>query len=84
MNFVAKEFGVTTQEIKGGSRRRDISKVRSVFCYVCVSQFGLTGKRLSEALEMSPVAIYLASARGEALVNRTDHFQESLELNLNN
>ena len=84
MNFIAKEFGVTTEEIEGRSRGRDISEPRSALCYVCMSQFGVTEKRVSEALEMSPAAVSLASARGEAFVSRTDHFQKSLNLYLNN
>jgi hypothetical protein len=68
----------------GGSRRRGISKARAAFCYVCMTRFGVTGKRLSHALEMSPTAIYLASMRGEAFVNRADHFQKALDRYLNN
>jgi len=84
IHFIAKALGVTSEEIKGGSRRRGISKARAALCYVCMTQFGVTGKELSQALEMSPTAIYLASVGGEAFVNQAGHFQKSLHRYLNN
>ena len=43
LDFIGKELGVTIEEILGGGRRREISKARSIFCYVCLRRLGLTG-----------------------------------------
>jgi putative transposase len=52
LDFIGREFGVRREEILGGGRRREISKARSVFCYVCLKELGLTGRRLSEVLKL--------------------------------
>jgi hypothetical protein len=84
IDFIAKKLGVTREEIRGRSRRRDISKARSAFCYVCMAHLGVTGKRLSESLEMSPAAIHFASVRGEVFMKRNDSFQKTVAHYLNN
>ena len=47
LDFIEKEMGVTREEILGGGRRRGISEVRSVFCYLCLKKLGMTGRQLS-------------------------------------
>ena len=84
LGFIGKELGVTREEILGGSQRREISKARSVFCYVCLRRLGLTGRQLSEALQISPGGIHFASARGEAFVRKNDDLEKSLKNYLNN
>jgi hypothetical protein len=80
MDFIANELGVTREEIKGGSRRRNISKARSAFCYVCLTQLGMTEKRLPDALQVSPAGIHLAFMRGEVFVNGNEKFQQPLAI----
>ncbi|MDI7260248.1 MAG: hypothetical protein QME90_10040 [Thermodesulfobacteriota bacterium] len=84
LDFIGKELGVTREEILGGGRRREISMVRSVFCYMCLRRLGLTGKQLSEALQVSPAGVHLASVRGEAFVRESGEFEKSLTNYLNN
>jgi hypothetical protein len=84
LDFIGREFGVRREEILGGGRRREISKARSVFCYVCLKELGLTGRRLSEALAVTPAGVHLASARGEVFVMGDGAFRKSLEDYLNN
>ena len=84
LDFIGKKLGATREEILGGGRRREISRARSVFCYVCLRRLGLTGRQLSEALQMSPGAVHFASVRGEALVREIDDFEQSLTSYLNN
>jgi hypothetical protein len=84
LDFIGGEFGVRREEIIGGGRRREISKARSVFCYVCLKELGLTGRRLSEALGVTPAGVHLASVRGEAFVMREGRFEKSLRSYLNN
>jgi hypothetical protein len=84
LDFIGREFGVRREEILGGGRRREISKARSVFCYVCLRELGLTGRRLSEALGVTPAGIHFASVRGEAFVVGDWKFEKSLRSYLNN
>jgi len=84
LDFIGKEFGVRREEILGGGRRREISKARSVLCYVYLKELGLTGRRLSEVLGVTPAGVHLAYVRGEAFVMRDGEFETSLRSYLNN
>jgi len=84
LEFIGKEMGVTREEILGGGRRREISQARSVFCYVCLRRVGLTGRQLSEALQMSPGGVHFASVRGETFVRENGDLEKSLTSYLNN
>ena len=84
LDFIGKEMGVMREEILGGGRRKEISRARSVFCYVCLRRLGLTGRQLSEALQVSPGGIHFASVRGEALVRENVNLEKSLKNYLNN
>jgi len=75
---------VTIEEVLVGGRRREISKARSIFCYVCLRRLGLTGRQLSEALQMSPGGVHFASVRGEAFVRENGDLENSLTNYLNN
>lgn len=84
LDFIEKEMGVMREEILGGGRRKEISRARSVFCYVCLRRLGLTGRQLSEALQVSPGGIHFALVRGEALVRENVNLEKSLKNYLNN
>jgi len=84
LGFIGREMGVTREEILGRGRRREISKARSVFCYVCLRRLGLTGRQLSEALGVSPGGVHSASVRGEAFVRENSGLEKSLTSYLNN
>jgi hypothetical protein len=84
LGFIGKELGVTREEILGGGRRSEISKARSIFCYVCLRRLGLTRRPLSEALQMRPVGAHFASVRGEALLKENGDLVSSLTNYLNN
>jgi len=84
LEFIGRELGVRREEILGGGRRREISKARSVFCYVSLKELGLMGRRLSEALGVTPAGVHLASVRGEAFVMGDGKFRKSLRSYLNN
>ena len=84
MEIIGREFGVRREEVLGGGRRRETSKARSVFCYVCLKELGLTGSRLSEVLGVTPAGVHLASVRGEAFLMGNRKFEKSLRSYLNN
>ena len=54
------------------------------FCYAFLTQLGVTGRRLSEALQVSPAGVHFAFMRGEVFVNGNEKFQKSLAIYLNN
>jgi hypothetical protein len=83
MDFIGREMGVRREEIIGESRRREISEARSVFCYVCLRRLGLSGRQLSEALQISPGGIHSASVRGEGFVRENAELEKSLTCYLN-
>ena len=84
LDFIGGELGVRREEVLGGGRRREISKARSVFCYVCLRELGLTGRQLSKTLGVTPAGVHLASVRGEAFVMGDSKFENSLRSYLNN
>ncbi len=84
LGLIGKEMGVTREEILGRGRRREISKARSVFCYVCLRRVELTGRQLSEALQMSPGGVRSASVREEGFARENDDLEKSLTSYLNN
>jgi len=68
MGRAAKEFGVTVEEITGGSQRWAVCGARSVFCYLASRDLGLTGRELSRMLHLTPAAIHYAVIRGQKLL----------------
>jgi len=68
INLVGKKFGVTGEEIVGGSQRQTASTARSVFCHLGSRELGLTGRELSRAFGLTPAAIHYAVVRGESFL----------------
>jgi chromosomal replication initiation ATPase DnaA len=84
MSFIGKEFGVTREEIAGGSQRQAANRARSVFCYLGVKELGLTGRELSRALGLTPAAIHYAIVRGENFLKEDKEIEEGLNKYLKN
>lgn len=84
LEFIGKEFGVSKEEIMGGGRRREISLARSVFCYVLLRRLGMTGRQLSETLQMTPAGVHFASSSGEIFVRDNSILEKSLKNYLTN
>jgi hypothetical protein len=84
LEFIGKEFRVSKEEIIGGGRRREISLARSVFCYVSLRTLELTGRQLSEALQITPAGVHFASLRGEVFVRDNSAWEKSLKIYLTN
>jgi chromosomal replication initiation ATPase DnaA len=84
MGFIGKKFGVTKEEIIGGSQRGAVSKARSVFCYLGSGDLGLTGRELSQAIGLTPAAIHHAIARGEKALRKDEEVEEGLVRYLKN
>ncbi len=84
MGFIGKKFGVTQEEIIGGSRRQAVGRARSVFCYSGSRNLGLTGRELSQAVSLTPAAIHYAIARGEKILREDKEVEKGLVRYLNN
>ena len=84
MGFIGKNFGVTREEIAGGSQGKTASRARSVFCYLGVKELGLTGRELSRASGLTPAAIHYAVVRGENFLKEDKEVEEGLNKYLKN
>jgi putative transposase len=84
LHFIGQQFGVTKEEIQGGSQRRVVARARSVFCYVGTRRLGLTGIELSQVLGLTPAAINYAVARGENLLRENKEVKEGMTKYLKN
>jgi putative transposase len=78
INLIGKKFGVTGEEIIGGSQRQTASRARSVFCYLGSRELGLTGRELSRAFGLTPAAIHYAVVRGESFLKENKETGEGL------
>jgi len=84
MALISKKFGVTKEEIIGGSQRRAVSRARSVFCYLGSRDLGLTGRELSQTIGLTPAAIHYAIVRGEKALREDKEVEEGLVRYLKN
>jgi len=78
INLVGKKFGVTGEEIIGGSQGQKASKARSVFCYLGSRELGLTGRELARAFGLTPAAIHYAVVRGESFLKENKEVRAGL------
>ena len=78
LRYIGRQFGVTKEEIQGGSQRRVVARARSVFCYVGTRRLGLTGVELSRALGLTPAAINYAVARGKEFLEEKEEEEERM------
>jgi putative transposase len=78
INLVGKKFGVTGEEIIGGSQGQKASKARSVFCYLGSRELGLTGTELARAFGLTPAAIHYAVVRGETFLKENEGVGDGL------
>ena len=65
---VGNHFCVNVQELKSGSRSRDIVKARSVLCCLGVRDLGLTCAMMAKALRISPSAVSKSIVRGRSIL----------------
>ncbi|MBI2061578.1 MAG: transposase [Nitrospirae bacterium] len=63
---VCREMGVSAEAVLGGSRRRDVSRVRAVVAYVWTEHLGRSGRALAQALGVRPVSIWHGARRAGA------------------
>jgi chromosomal replication initiation ATPase DnaA len=64
IRFIGKKFGVTGEEIIGGSQRWTVAEARSVFCYLGSRELGITRTELSRALGLTPAGIHKSCPSG--------------------
>jgi REP element-mobilizing transposase RayT len=71
-------WGITVEELCGGSRRRVISQARAVTASVAVQSFGLPMAEVARTLGVSPVAICRSLPRSKMLLSSRGLSQEDL------
>ncbi len=78
IDVIGKKFGVTREEMVGGSQRQAASKARSVFCYLGSRELGLAERELSRSLSLTPAAIHYAVVRGESFLKENKEVGEEI------
>ena len=67
---VTDAFSIDKEELYSGSRKKAISEARSVFCYWCVRELGVSMTTIAQQLGITQPAVGYAVDRGKTLVNR--------------
>ena len=60
-------FGISRKELYSGSRKKPISRARSVFCYWCVRELGESMTSIAKRLGLTQPAVGYAVDRGERI-----------------
>ena len=68
---VSKEFSIQPKLIASKSRQRNLSRARSIVCWLTVDKLDENGKKVAQVLGMSPSAVSKALLRGRE-DNRSD------------
>jgi putative transposase len=63
-------FGINTEELYSGCRKKIVSEARSVFCYWCVRELGESMTSLAKQLGLTQPAVGYAVDRGNKNVNK--------------
>ena len=69
IDTVSKAFGVSSEQLKSGSRRRTIAQARSVVACVAVRTHGYKGVEVAEALSLSSPTVSRNIEKGEFLID---------------
>jgi len=62
---VTKQTGVTESELRAGSRRRNVSRARGIFCRAAVTQLGVSGAEVARFLGVTTSAVNRAVGAAE-------------------
>jgi len=68
---VAKHYGIETEDLTSGTRKRHIAEARSVVCYVAVNKLKQSCEEVAKFLTISPSAVCKAISRGKAIIQET-------------
>jgi putative transposase len=63
-------FEVEKDELYSGSRKKDVSEARSVYCYLCVKELGESMTDLARSLGLSQPAVGYAVERGKRIAEK--------------
>ena len=69
---VSGHFGVDSEDLKSGSKARNVAKARAVLCYVGVRKVGLTSASVAKELGMSPSAVSKLIVRAKQVSGHED------------
>jgi putative transposase len=69
---VSGHFGVDSEDLKSGSKARNVAKARAVLCYVGMGKVGLTSASVAKELGMSPSAASTLIVRAKQVSGHED------------
>ena len=64
---IAQHFGVDTDDLRSGTKTRNVVKARAVLCYLAIRKLGKAAVELARELNISPSAASKSVTRGRAL-----------------
>ena len=67
MASIAHHFGVHLDDLRRGTKTRQVVKARAALCCLAVRKLGATAVELARGLNISPSAVSKSVARGQAL-----------------
>jgi len=63
---VAKVFSIDEDILRSASKRRGVSRARSILCYIAVNRLMLSGVEVAEELNLSPSTVSKSAIKGQA------------------
>lgn len=67
---ILKVFEIDKDELYSGSRKNDVSEVRSIFCYLCVRELGESMTAIARRLGLSQPVVGYAVDRGKSVAEK--------------
>jgi putative transposase len=63
---VSRYFGIAPEKLEGSSKQRDISRARSLLCYLAVNRLMISCTDVARKLNISPSAVSKSAIRGRS------------------
>ena len=77
INKVSENFDIKPEFIKARGKQRQVSRARSIICWLAIDKLGISGRQVAQELGVSPSAVSKSLIRG-----RIDHLSESIWLDI--
>jgi len=75
---VASHFDVREASIISASRKREVSEVRGIICYLAVNDMGYSTSEVAHALDLRHVSAGQCVSRGEKILDKNNDLRDKL------
>ena len=73
---IAASFGIAVKDLRSASKKRAVTRARSVFSYIAVKQMGYTGREVGRYLNIRSYSAIRRAAHGEEIVAKHSQIVE--------